>query len=206
MANSVLTVKQAQTIIAKSAAAMFKDMEDPAQIEALKRRYGLDITNIELNAEKLRAAQKDRITGQKLATESFVTRWNSYLDSDPLLDKTTNGSLRITKVGEGDGDYAGLGRVLTNTALPEKAKELVTGFKQERATIKANYSKVVAEMVNPVKMEDAFNSFWLHFFSHQLFCKRVDGFKITLRDWNQKCLTIHFCKLKLFPLLTRNIV
>lgn len=137
------------------AADMFKDMEDPAQIEALKRRYGLDITNIELNAEKLRVAQKDRTTGQKVATENFVNRWNAYLDSDPLLDKTTNGSLRITKVGEGEGDYAGLGRVLTNTALPEKAKELVTGFKQERATIKANYSKVVAEMVNPVKMEDA---------------------------------------------------
>ena len=137
------------------AADMFKDMEDPAQIEALKRRYGLDITNIELNAERLRAAQTNRTDGQKLATENFVSRWNSYLDSDPLLDKTTNGSLRITKVGEGEGDYAGLGRVLTNTALPEKAKELVTGFKQERATIKANYSKVVAEMVNPVKMEDA---------------------------------------------------
>lgn len=137
------------------AAAMFKDMEDPAQIEALKRRYGLDITNIELNAEKLRAAQMERTTGQELVTKDFVSSWNNYLESDPLFNQATNGSFRITQGGAFGKEIVGLDKVLEAKNLPAKAQELVDGFKDQRAVVKRKYSNVVSSMVKPVSMEES---------------------------------------------------
>ena len=137
------------------AAAMFKDMEDPAQIEALKRRYGLDITNIELNAEKLRAAQTERTTGQELVTKDFVSRWNNYLESDPLFNQATNGAFRITQGGAFGKEIVGLDKVLEAKNLPAKAQELVDGFKDQRAVVKRKYSNVVSSMVKPASMEES---------------------------------------------------
>jgi hypothetical protein len=137
------------------AAAMFKDMEDPAQIESLKRRYGLDITNIELNAEKLRAAQMERTTGQALVTKDFVSRWNNYLESDPLFNQATNGAFRITQGGAFGKEIVGLDKVLEAKNLPARAQELVDGFKDQRAVVKRKYSNVVSSMVKPVSMEES---------------------------------------------------
>jgi len=137
------------------AAAMFKDMEDPAQIEALKRRYGLDITNIELNAEKLRAAQMERTTGQELVTKDFVSRWNNYLESDPLFNQETNGAFRITQGGAFGKEIVGLDKVLEAKNLPARAQELVDGFKDQRAVVRKKYSNVVSSMVKPASMEES---------------------------------------------------
>jgi len=137
------------------AAAMFKDMEDPAQIESLKRRYGLDITNIELNAEKLRAAQMERTTGQELVTKDFVSRWNNYLESDPLFNQATNGAFRITQGGAFGKEIVGLDKVLEAKNLPARAQELVDGFKDQRAVVKRKYSNVVSSMVKPASMEES---------------------------------------------------
>jgi hypothetical protein len=136
------------------ALAMFKDLEDPRQIESLKRQYGLDIANIELNTEKLRTAQYLRTEEAQAEKQNFATKWNEFLDTDPLFNQATNGAFKITQGGAFGKDLVNFDAVMNAENLPPKAQVIVDAYKQKAQNVKARYTSAVNSLADGANLYD----------------------------------------------------
>lgn len=136
------------------ALAMFKDLEDPRQIESLKRQYGLDIANIELTTEKLRTAQYLRTEEAQAEKQNFATKWNEFLDTDPLFNQATNGAFKITQGGAFGKDLVNFDAVMNAENLPPKAQVIVDAYKQKAQNVKARYTSAVNSLADGANLYD----------------------------------------------------
>jgi hypothetical protein len=135
------------------AAALFKDLESPEAVESARKRYGLDIVDMSIKTEGLKAALNAKESVLRTAELDFVTKWNDYVSKTPLAQDA--GFTPIQRGGAFGRDFVGLDKVIGNSELPMEAKALVDEFKQQRSSLRASYSKTVDKLADPISIKES---------------------------------------------------